>query len=100
MTTRFAQLVADATDHNGAVDRKKLYDSLLLAPEDPAALIVDAGATVENVRRVFAETLSNADREDMVIISLSCHGSRDHRITLRDTELSRLVDTTIPMVEL
>lgn len=60
MTSRFAQLVADATDHRGTVDRKKLYDSLLLTPEDPAALIVDACLFLqdipERVERIVATT--------------------------------------------
>ena len=69
-------------------------------PNLDAELIVDASATVESVRRVFEETLGRADEEDTVIISLSCHGSRDHRIALHDTDLGRLADTTIPMAEL
>ena len=58
MNSRFAQLVADATDSAGVVDRKKLYEALLLTPEDPAALIVEACLFAQEIPRQIEQLLA------------------------------------------
>ena len=62
--------------------------------------LLDAEATVDEIRRTLDETLGAAGPEDTVIFSFAGHGTRDHRLVAHNTELSRLVDTTIPMAEL
>ena len=69
-------------------------------PDVQARLLVNEEATLENVQSAFDDTLGRADPDDTVVLSISCHGSRDHRIAVYDTLISRLTETTIPMGEL
>lgn len=68
-------------------------------PGITAALIVDADATVERVRRALDETLGAAGPDDTVIITFSGHGTHDHRLVAHDTAAADLHGTTIPMQE-
>lgn len=65
-----------------------------------ANLLTDADATVSNVRELLDQTLGAAVADDTVVLSLSCHGTHDHRIALHDADVNRLPDTTLPMEEL
>lgn len=56
--SRFAQLITDATDSTGVVDRKKLYDALVLTPDDPAALIVEACLFAQEIPRQIEQLLA------------------------------------------
>lgn len=69
-------------------------------PEAQAQLLVDAAATVEEIRRTFDATLGAAGPDDTVILSFSGHGTHDHRLVATDTALAALATTTIPMQEL
>lgn len=64
------------------------------------ALIVDAEATVERMRRALDETLGAASPDDTVIITFSGHGTHDHRLVAHDTAAADLHGTTIPMQEM
>src|ERR1051325_6093616 len=68
-------------------------------PGITAALVVDAEATVERVRRALDETLGVAGPDDTVIITFSGHGTHDHRLVAHDTAAADLQGTTIPMQE-
>jgi replicative superfamily II helicase len=68
-------------------------------PGITAALIVDADATIERVRRALDETLGAAGPDDTVIITFSGHGTHDHRLVAHDTASADLHGTTIPMDE-
>ena len=69
-------------------------------PGVDASLLVDADASIKNVRGIIQETVAEATKDDTVIVSFSCHGTRDHRIVCHDTDVSDLVNTTISMTEL
>jgi replicative superfamily II helicase len=69
-------------------------------PDMTAALIVDAAATVERIRRALDETLGVASPDDTVIITFSGHGTHDHRLVAHDTSAANLHATTIPMEEI
>ncbi|MBP0016374.1 MAG: DEAD/DEAH box helicase [Cyanobacteria bacterium SBLK] len=69
-------------------------------PNLQARAIVDAEATVENIRKTLDTTLRAATSNDTVIISFSGHGTPNHQIVAHDTDLKDLVNTTIPMQEL
>ena len=58
MNSRFAQLIADATDSTGVVDRKKLYEALTLTPDDPAALIVEACLFAQEIPKQIEQLLA------------------------------------------
>lgn len=62
-----------------------------------ARFLVDGDATVEGVRAGLAETLGEATRDDTVIVSISSHGTKDHRIALHDTMLENIPGSTISM---
>ncbi len=64
-----------------------------------AARVVDAGPTVERVRRALDKTLGAAGPEDTVILTFSGHGTHDHRLVAHDTAGADLQATTIPMRE-
>lgn len=62
-----------------------------------ARLLVDERATIANVLEALRQTLGNATVEDTVIVSISCHGTRDHRLALHDTRRADLPGSTISM---
>ena len=57
MTTRLANLVSQATDVDGHLDRAKLYELLSLAPDDPVAICIEAFLATENSRRLMKADL-------------------------------------------
>lgn len=65
-----------------------------------AELIVDEKATLQNIRRVFNETLEKASCDDTVIISFAGHGTNDHRLVMHNTTIEDLDNTTISMAEI
>ncbi|QDT26379.1 Caspase domain protein [Gimesia panareensis] len=69
-------------------------------PDVDASLLIDADASIENVRGVLQKTIAEATADDTVIVSFSCHGTRDHRIVCHDTDINDLPNTTISMAEL
>jgi helicase len=69
-------------------------------PDIESHLIVDANATVEEVKKALENTLNNSTSEDTVIFTFAGHGTHDHRLVLHDTNVSSLEDTTISMTEL
>jgi ElaB/YqjD/DUF883 family membrane-anchored ribosome-binding protein len=56
--TRLAQLVAQATDTDGHLDRAALYDALSMAPDDPVALIIEAFLATEGSRKLLTSDLT------------------------------------------
>lgn len=69
-------------------------------PDIHLRLLVNEDATLENVRLAFDETLGAAGRDDTVVLSISCHGSHDHRIAVYNTLIVALSETTISMSDL
>ena len=69
-------------------------------PDIQARLLINAGATADEIRRALDQTLGAATSDDTVIFSFAGHGTHDHRLVAHDTEYSRIPDTTIPMAEL
>lgn len=47
MTTRLAQLIAQAAKPDGTIDRARLFDALSVSPDDPVALVIEACLEVE-----------------------------------------------------
>lgn len=62
-----------------------------------AKLLVDDHATVINVQEALRITLGKTTADDTVIVSISCHGTRDHRLALHDTRRDDLPGSTISM---
>jgi uncharacterized caspase-like protein len=69
-------------------------------PDLDGTLLVDRDASHGRVAEVIEQTLSAATPEDVVILSFSGHGTRDHRIVVFDTNLDDLVGSTIAMSDL
>ena len=67
-------------------------------PGIQAELVVDGEATEERIRSAIKGTLNGAN-QDVVVITFSGHGSRDHRLVAHNTTLSSLATTTIGMSE-
>lgn len=65
-----------------------------------AELIVDEQATFSNIRTALLDTLRNATEDDDIILAFSGHGTKNHRIVARDTDLAQLDDSTISMSDL
>lgn len=65
-----------------------------------ADLMVDGDATHARVLEVIERRLSSAAEDDVVILSFSGHGTRDHRLVLFDTTLESLKSSTIAMADL
>jgi replicative superfamily II helicase len=63
-------------------------------------LLTDNEATVDAIRGALDETLGVAGSDDVVILSFSGHGTKDHRLVASDTARQDLTGTTIPMAEL
>jgi ElaB/YqjD/DUF883 family membrane-anchored ribosome-binding protein len=58
VNTKLAQIVGQATDVNGHLDRAKLYELLSLTPDDPVAICIEAFLATENSRRLLKEDLT------------------------------------------
>ena len=58
MNTRLAQVVAQATDVDGHLDRTKLYELLSVAPDDPVAICIEAFLATENSRKLMKEDVT------------------------------------------
>jgi helicase len=69
-------------------------------PDIDADLLVDGDATHAGVAEVIERRLSSAAEDDVVILSFSGHGTRDHRLVLSDTSLDDLTASTIAMADL
>src|SRR5262245_14182874 len=69
-------------------------------PDLDAKLLVDEQATISSIRRAVQQTLGSAGPDDIVILSFSGHGTRDHRLVAHDTLRQHLATTTLPMDEL
>jgi len=69
-------------------------------PDIDADLLVDGDATHGRVLKVIDQRLSAAAEDDVVVLSFSGHGTRDHRIVLFDTTLDDLTSSTIAMADL
>lgn len=54
-------------------------------PALDARLLADERATAAEVRATFQQLLTNADADDVVVLSFAGHGSRDHRLVLHDS---------------
>lgn len=65
-----------------------------------ARLMVDDEATSANVLDALSDRLGKATSDETVIISISCHGTRDHRLALHDTRRDDLPSSTISMEKL
>lgn len=71
-------------------------------PQSQTTLLINDQATVAGIRGVLENTLGAAGEDDVVILSFSGHGTRNHRLVAYDTRntASDLGATTIPMEEL
>src|SRR5262249_18509725 len=69
-------------------------------PALTAELLVDQDATRERVLKALDTTLGAAGPQDIVIITFSTHGTRDHRLVVHDTEYANLPASTIEMSEI
>jgi uncharacterized caspase-like protein len=69
-------------------------------PDIDADLLVDGDATLSGVSQAIERRLSSAAADDVVILSFSGHGTRDHRLVLFDTSLDGLNASTIAMADL
>src|SRR5882762_9104213 len=69
-------------------------------PDLAGKLLVDERATSAAIREVLHETLDAAGPDDVVFVSFSGHGTRDHRLVAHDTFRADLQATSIPMGEL
>jgi hypothetical protein len=65
-----------------------------------ARLLIDAEATLESIRWLLEETLGKAEEDDVVVLTFSGHGTRDHRLVAYNSVLDTLTETTLPMEEL
>lgn len=72
MNSRIAQIITDAMDEHGKVDRQKVFKSLLVSPEDPTALVVDACLFLHDIPRNLKEssTLLRDDLEKLTKVRL------------------------------
>lgn len=64
MNSRMAQIITDAMDQHGTVDRQKVFKSLLVSPEDPTALVIDACLFLQDVPKDVRES-SKLLRDDL-----------------------------------
>ena len=64
------------------------------------SLLLDENATTEAIQSTLAETLNNAGKEDIVIISFSGHGTHEHQLVTYDTVLTNLEKSTISVEEI
>ncbi len=69
-------------------------------PDIDAKVFIDENAHIASIRTSLKETFEAATKEDTIILFFSGHGSKDHRLAAYDTELSDLVNTTVPMQEI
>src|SRR5262249_7601584 len=69
-------------------------------PDLQTRLLVDEEATVEAIRELLNDTLTRATTDDVVVLTFSGHGTRDHRLVAHNTLLDSLPDTTLSMEEL
>ena len=61
MNSRYAQIMADATDPvSGRVDRQKMYEALCMDSSDPLAIIFDAAGYTAEAAGKFAKRLEEA----------------------------------------
>jgi helicase len=65
-----------------------------------AKLLVDAEATLDRFRQALDETLGAATEDDIVILTFSGHGTRNHRLVAHDTASEAIDQTTLAMDEL
>lgn len=72
-----------------------------IPPSDmQSCLITDEAATHAAVTEALNETLGKADDDDVVVVSFSGHGTRDHRLVVNNTALASSSTTTIGMDEI
>ena len=57
-------------------------------------------ATASDVKAALTTVLGAAAADDIVIVTFSGHGTRDHRLVMHDTDRKNLVGTTIGMDEI
>jgi helicase len=69
-------------------------------PDIEDTLLLDDAATTSAILSALDATLSAATADDVVVLSFSGHGTRDHRLVTYDTDLHGLDGTTVPMEEL
>ena len=82
-------------------DAKALWALFLdTIPSFKATLLTDEDATCFNIIQALDNSLGTATSEDVVIISFSGHGTRDHRLATFDTSKQNLPNTTISMQEI
>lgn len=63
MSSRVAQIIADSINSEGKVDRDKVLKGLLIAPDDPAALLCDACLFLEEIpARITQATEVSSER--------------------------------------
>jgi ATP-dependent DNA helicase len=69
-------------------------------PDVQAHKLIDIEATVVEIRQALDDIFYAAGPEDMIILSFSGHGTRDHRLVAHDTSPDNWAATTIPMSDL
>jgi len=82
---------------NDAVALWALFNDTLTIDSE---IITGNETTVAKIGEILNESLVRADKDDTLIIFYSGHGSRDHRITGFDTELTNLTKTSISMSDI
>ena len=63
MNTRIATLLAAATDADGNVDREQFYRGLMLSPDDPVAIAIEALIATEHSSRVLKTSFVEQKKE-------------------------------------
>jgi len=69
-------------------------------PELSSKLLVDEDATASAIVGALDETLAAAGSDDVVFVSFSGHGTKDHRLVAHDTMRADLPGTTVSMTDL
>lgn len=69
-------------------------------PEIDARLLLDSGATLQEIRAGLDHSLSEATEEDVVVVSIAGHGTEGHQIVAYDTDRDEIGSSTLPMDEL
>jgi hypothetical protein len=55
INTRLAKIVAQCTDKNGAIDRERFYEALMIDPKDPITLVIESFLAQDSTARELRE---------------------------------------------
>jgi helicase len=58
-------------------------------------LLINEAATAEAIEAALRDTVTTAGPDDLVVITFSGHGTKDHRLVAYDTSKANLANTTI-----